>query len=396
MMTTRELIMRNMTGSKMYARGVQALLLSALCFSGGHASASSFDVLLLQGLGGTQTRAEAINNAGQIVGSGTTPGNLEPSALMWSAGMLTNLGQLVSPSSSATGINNAGQVVGRHAVSSFWESAATVWAAGSATDLTSPASGVRYAWATGINDQGMVVGGIMTSDYWLTSVSRAVVWTSGTLQVLPGIDPLSNGTDSGALALNNSGQVAGYVRGAVTGWDQRAVVWQAGQMQVLDTLGGTSSSATAINDLGTTVGWSATGSAVHATLWAGTSATDLGALGGAAASFAMGINELGQVVGFSGDSLFGNNSRATLWSAGEIIDLSSLLPASLRDEGWYLARAMDINDAGQIVGVAVNATTQEERAFLLSPLAAVPEPPPAALMLGSALLFLIRRQRSKH
>jgi len=69
----------------------------------------------------------------------------------------------------------------------------------------------------------------------------------------------------------------------------------------LGTLGGTFSIATGVNDLGQVVGYSATADgATHAFLWQSGTMTDLGTLRAAAGeSHATGINRLGQVVGYS-------------------------------------------------------------------------------------------------
>jgi probable HAF family extracellular repeat protein len=75
----------------------------------------------------------------------------------------------------------------------------------------------------------------------------------------------------------------------------------------------------------------------------------LGGLPGSAYSFAYGINESGQVVGFS-SFVFGT-PIATEWSDGQVIDLGGL-PGSTSSE------ALGINDAGQVVGYSVVDGTQ--------------------------------------
>ena len=108
----------------------------------------------------------------------------------------------------------------------------------------------------------------------------------------------------------------------------------------LGTLGGTYSSAYGINDSGQVVGYSNTaGGDYHAFLYDSTAMTDLGTLGGTY-SYAYGINDSGQVVGYSGT--IGHASRAFLYNGTAMTDLGTL--------GGTSSYAYSINNSGQVVG----------------------------------------------
>ena len=129
--------------------------------------------------------------------------------------------------------------------------------------------------------------------------------------------------------------------------------------------------ATSINNQGLVVGNSVMSDAtVHAFQWTNGVAQDLGTYPADAivtvAPCCGTINYRGQIVGFSIDSSF--NMRAILWQNKVAMDLNTLIPA---DSPWYLLSANSLNDAGEIVGAAVNLNTGEVHAFLASPISGI-------------------------
>ncbi|HEY9875844.1 MAG TPA: PEP-CTERM sorting domain-containing protein, partial [Candidatus Obscuribacterales bacterium] len=101
--------------------------------------------------------------------------------------------------------------------------------------------------------------------------------------------------------------------------------------------------------------------------------SDLGTLGGDS-SVAYAINNLGQVVGFS--NIAGSTDiHAFLHTNGTMFDLNNLVAANAFDGFSVLAGAFNINDSGQIVGSGLRADGTLH-AFLATPITptSVPEP----------------------
>lgn len=209
------------------------------------------------------------------------------------------------------------------------------------TDLGVLAGG-SYTEAAGLNQHGAVVGAANS----VNSATHAFLWTSAgglrDIGTLGGPD-----ADSAANGINNSNQVVGYSF-LPNNASARAFLWTNGAgMESLGTLGGNNSSAMGINDVGQVVGSAYTtknSSTEHAFLWTEAGGMeDLGTLGGNY-SQAWAINNSGAVVGYSylaDETTF----HAFLWTPAEgMQDLGTL--------GGNNSFAFAINDKNQVVGYA--------------------------------------------
>jgi probable HAF family extracellular repeat protein len=202
---------------------------------------------------------------------------------------------------------------------------------------------------------------------------KPVIWENGEVQELP----TSTGNPEGmAYAINDSGQVVGASGtcapfSVITGLYMQplhALLWETGAVTDLGSLGGTGQGngiiPHGINNQGQVVGYSdLKGNAnFHAFLWArATGMQDLGTLTGDVNSLGISINDEGQVVGVSLDANF--NPRAFLWQNDTMTDLNTLIPAN---SPLLLMLACSINSSGQIVGFAVTSTG-EAHGYVLTP-----------------------------
>lgn len=192
--------------------------------------------------------------------------------------------------------------------------------------------------------------------------------------------PLRGDTVSAALWVNDNGEAVGVSGDCANtiippiAVGPHAVLWgRDGSVHNLGTLGGTVNPAViasgqvalGINNQGEVIGTSALkGNTVnHAFLWTRERGMrDLGTVGKDLNSAAQGINERGQIVGSSYDTLM--QSRAFLAVHGKPTDLNTLVCG---EPSLYLLVAFGINTGGEIAGFGVVPSTGEVHGYLATP-----------------------------
>jgi probable HAF family extracellular repeat protein len=371
----------------------QVLLLAAvvtfLCPADARATIV-YEVIDLGTLGGDESGAWSVNDAGQIVGWAENTGGVRHATLFDPAQSDSNidLGTLAGNSSFAHSINDAGQIVGRSDNAEGCERACLFDPTGGGSNVDLGTLGGDESWALCINNSGRITGDARTSDSFHHHAALFDPVGSGNnidLDTLGFHFPYSL---SSAYFVNDAGQIVGLAR-HTDGESFHATLFdstEGGKNVDLGTLGGEASLALSINNAGQIVGGAENPDGhERACLFDPTGAgnnIDLGTLGGDE-SEAKSINNKGEIVGMAHDT-------RDLWCAtlfdptgrGFNVDLNTLIDPAC---GWTLTEAHDINASGWIVGEGINPQG-EVHAFLL-----VPEPATFALLACGALC--LRRGR---
>jgi uncharacterized membrane protein len=271
-------------------------------------------------LGATDTIATSINERGQISGDSGAVAYGIAHGVMWDQWGVHDLGMLPGDAGSdATMINNAGEIAGQSYASVDYISTtrAVAWdTSGQIHPLVSVPSWT-YSVALAINDAGQLCGQAGPDE---TGEYPAVLWPDYNSAPIGLEKPVDNGAGY-PLAMNNRDQIVGAVYPLSVG-NWIPALWQQGRL------------------------------------------TELPMLSGDPGGAAVGINSRGQVVGFSGQSLFDfSTPHALLWDDKTVVELQRLLPAN---SGWVLLQALSINDRGQISGWGTH--NGQTRAFVMAPI----------------------------
>ena len=278
-----------------------------------------------------------MNNAGQIAGFvNTSDGNSR--AVLYSNGVLQDLGTARGSFSYANAINEAGAIAGTVVIDGVAHGFR--YQDGNLLDIGANTSG------TGINARGDVVGGIATDNG-----TFGYVYRDGMVTQLPN---LGTGSQGLAADINDKGGIAGS-----STTDQvsspppfHPYLYLNGGLRDLGDLDGREvNMATAINNAGQIAGYSESRTDAHAFLYENGVLRDLGGFGGAAVS----VNDLNENGILVGTAFAAPRGLIPFINDGaELVDLNTLVdPAS----GWLLLEAYANNDLGQIVGFGCQGDT---------------------------------------
>ena len=209
--------------------------------------------------------------------------------------------------------------------------------------VTLPSIGGPYSAANAINESGDVVGSAEASN----RARHAVLWPADRTAAPRDLGLLAQGDFSTARDINNHAVIVGEANIKPLGKPQ-AFVWRDGHMKKLQNLpGGTFCIAQALNDREEVTGYcDLPNGTSHGVLWKAGRIEDLGTLGDDdSPSTALDINVHGQVVGTS--EISDSKLRAFLWQGGKMLNLNQAIPPK---SGWLLLVASRINDNGEIAG----------------------------------------------
>lgn len=300
------------------------VFLLLLCVAGSRAFAKPVPVDLGGLPGGSYSSARVINAKGQIMGLATDPETFAYKQVMWIGGVISvrseccgaGLGvpRALNKKREAAGYADEGYEDGHW----YWDTN------GTPIRLPGLPAGINRGSAYDINDDGWIVGYSVDTELH----RHAVLWHRAAFALDLGTE--LGATNSSATGINNAGDIVGDADGVVF-VRSGGVVTSLGAGTALD-----------INDNGLVAGYAP---GLVPVLWRSGVREYLPGLYGAIAygHTMTGMNNAGDVVGYTLQRNAPLRNTAVLWRNGKAIDLG-------RYPGGTISAAYGINDNGQIVG----------------------------------------------
>lgn len=285
---------------------------------------------------------QGINAHTQITGTAYFANDRNHS-YFWEQGRLVSLGTLGGTQCNASAINDSGQVVGEAEDARGWM-LAFVWQDGQMKALDTP--GAENSDAADINNKGQIVGSARMADRRY----HPLLWDKDGVHDLTPLLP----KNSEVRRINDHAQILGSVK-TKKGYD--ALLLDNGKVTRIQGKGSVYCHPNNLNQQGEVVGWCEFKQG-GAFVWRSGQMVAMGTLGGES-SAAVGINNVGQIVG-SADTP-ADERHACLWQNGTVYDLNTCIPGA---DGICLESCACINDKGDIV--ATGTSDGEAAAFLLT------------------------------
>ena len=216
---------------------------------------------------------------------------------------MVDLGTLPgSPGSKAYGVNDSAEIVGFSYIPGgpgVFPHAFSYTPSGGMVDLGTLPGDIESV-AFGVNDNGEIVGYSRTFGVGYQAFSYTPSGGMVGLGTLGGVSSFAQG-------VNDSGEIVGHSETA-SGANHAFSYTPSGRMVDLSPLSGTATNAAAVNGHGQIVG----GSSDAFSYTPSGGFVDLGTLPGGTVSFAQGVNDSGEIVGYSESGPF--STHAVLWT----------------------------------------------------------------------------------
>jgi len=350
-----------------YRTGIVRCFFCVLTFllgvlSAGAQSRHLYTLVDLGTLGGSSSRAAAINNHGWVVGDSEADDGQVRAFIWTSDGAMKNLGTLGGITSHAYDLNDHGTVVGESSTSHD-KTTAFIWTENEKIKPLKSSPESFYSVAFAINNRNQIVGSVEE-----VNGAHAVMWEDDTMRILrrlPGegyVQPLD---------VNDLGDVVGQIQtraGSIESAASHAYYFR--RALAAENLTGfkllshySGSAAVAVNNTGEAAGYVMTDNeGVRASRFSRADNYSILDDGNALFSSVSDINEQGDMCG-SVIAAYTSDETASLWHDGRMFDLNEVTE---RPPDWHLVQATGINDKGQIAGYGLKG--DNEHAFILEPM----------------------------